>query len=120
MREWQRNTLLGTLVAGLLLGVPALGFAPGAGTSPAAVAPAADGELPDPDPDCTTDIARRYVAGGDGVIHPAKDTDEENASETDRYPDKLLEQLQATPGPWCEFNTMDEVTGGSTMTVTTD
>lgn len=122
MREWQRYALLGTVLAVLLLGVPALGFAPGAGTSPGAhqAQPAADGDLPDPDPSCSTDIARRYVAGGDGVIHPAKDTDEANSSETERYPDELLKQLQETPGPWCEFNTMDEVTDGSTMTVTTD
>jgi len=121
MREWQRNTLLGTVVAGLMLGVPALGAAPGVGTpTQSQVAPQADGELPDPDPDCSTDIARRYVAGGDGVVHPAKDTDEEHSSKTDRYPDKLLEKLQETPGPWCEFNTMDEVTTGSTMTVDTD
>lgn len=118
MREWQRNTLLGVLVAVLLLGAPVLGSTPGA-DRPAA--PAADGELPEPDPDCSTDIARRYVAGGDGVVHPAKDTDEEHSTDTDRYPDQLLKKLQEKhPGPWCEFNTMDEVTDGSTMTVTTD
>jgi len=119
MREWQRNALLGMVVAGLLLGAPALGSVPGAGRPAAQVA--ADGELPDPDPTCSTDIARRYVAGGDGVVNPAKDTDEEKSSKTDRYPDILLKKLQEKhPGPWCEFNTMDEVAGTSDMTVTTD
>lgn len=69
----------------------------------------ASGALPDPDPDPTTDCARRYVAGGDGVV---KGTD---SSGDDRYSNKLLEKLKASPsnGPWCLYNTsVDSTTSG--------
>lgn len=120
MRRWRRTALLGIVVACLMPGMSALGSSPGAG-APGQVRVQAEDGLPDPDPSCSTDIARRYVAGGDGVVHPAKDTDEAKSPKTDRYPDVLLKKLQDNhPGPWCEFNTMDEVTSGSTMTVTTN
>lgn len=112
-----RKLLLLIVLVSLVLGAPALGATLRAGAPAGALS--AEGELPDPDPTCSTDYARRYVAGGDGVVHPAKDTDEAKGAKTDRYPDVLLKKLQEKhPGPWCEFNTMDEATSGSDMTVT--
>jgi len=105
------------LVLAATIGLPALGVTLGAGMAHhRTVAPADD--LPSPDPDCSTDIARRLVVGGDGVADGAKDTDEELSTKTDRYSDVLLKTLQEKDFPWCLYNTVDEVTSG-TYTVTT-
>ncbi len=62
---------------------------------------ASEGGPPAPDPSPESDCALRYVAGGDGVVAGT------DASDTDRYSNKLLEKLRASPsnGPWCLNNT---------------
>lgn len=116
----RRSVVLATALAvALTISLPALGVTLSAGTAhPPASGPGADGDLPAPDPDCSTAIARRLVVGGDGVADGAKDTDEELSTKTDRYSDVLLKKLQSKYQPWCGYNTADEATD-STYTVTT-
>ncbi len=55
----------------------------------------------------STDCARRYVAGGDGVTN-GKDAD---SPESERYSRQLLDDhLTQAPGPWCEYNTSQDPT----------
>ncbi len=78
------------LATALLIAVP--GAVATSAPSSVQVAGAAD--------DCNISAARRYVAGGDGVV---KGT---HSSETDRFPKQLLdEHLTPSPGPWCVYNT---------------
>lgn len=101
MRRWAIPlTVLAT--SGLLLGTSLTG-AQVEGDRPAAQG--APQDLPSPDPDCDTDAARRYVAGGDAVPKGSKN-DSDDQDESDRYSEQLLsEHLQPAPGPWCLFNT---------------
>lgn len=109
MRETRWAVVAACLVTALMLTLPAMGLVSGAG-APAPEIPSADGDLPEPDPDCSTDIARRLVVGGDGVAYGAKDDSEQIGTLTDRYSDKLLKTLQDEhPGPWCLYNTSDTV-----------
>ncbi len=74
------------LAAALLIAVPGA-----AATSAPSSAPASSAAV---------DCARRYVAGGDGVV---KGT---HSSDNDRYSKQLLdERLTTAPGPWCVYNT---------------
>jgi len=105
------------LVLAVSVGLPALGVTLSAGTAPRLAAPA-DGDPPSPDPDCSTDIARRLVVGGDGVADGAKDSDEELSTKTDRYSDVLLKTLQEKDFPWCLYNTADEATDSNYVVTT--
>lgn len=101
-----RPALAAGLVAVVALGVPALGSSlVGDQTRHPQVAD----ELPSPDPDCDSDIARRLVVGGDGVAYGAKDDSEEIDTKTDRYSNTLLTTLQSKNQPWCLYNTSDTV-----------
>jgi len=67
--------------------------------------------LPSPDP-CAQDAALRLVSGGDAVPRGNKNDDPDFMSNSDRYSEKLLEQLKQasgpTPSPWCLFNITDD------------
>jgi len=60
-------------------------------------------------PAAAVDCARRYVAGGDGVVVGT------GVSSSDRYSDKLMsDHLTPSPGPWCLYNTAADPTKTST------
>lgn len=67
--------------------------------------------LPSPDP-CEQDAALRLVSGGDAVPRGNKNDDPDFMSNSDRYSEKLLDQLKQasgpTPSPWCLFNITDD------------
>jgi hypothetical protein len=100
MRDWFRWTAVMAVVAVLLL---SLGTVPRhLGDARGVDAPA---DLPSPTPDCNTDAALRYVAGGDAVANGSKKNTEAQDPSI-RYSEQLLsEHLQPAPGPWCLFNT---------------
>ena len=59
------------------------------------------------------DCARRYVAGGDGVVFGTDADDSEN----NRYSHQLLDEHFRDPtwhGPWCEYNTSKDPTTSDT------
>jgi len=117
LRQARPAVLAMAFVLAVLIGLPALGTNLSAGRAPLTNGPA-DNQLPSPDPDCSTDIARRLIAGGDGVVDGAKDSDEELSTKTDRYSDVLLKTLQDKDFPWCLYNTADEATDGSYLVST--
>lgn len=68
--------------------------------------------LPSPDP-CAQDAALRLVSGGDALVRGFKNDDPaEFQDNSDRYSEKLLEQLKQAsgpmPSPWCLFNITDD------------